>query len=207
MFIGEGQDWLEGEERAWEILSSLSPEGVCLKAEVDFDEPAGHYILPLFNEKVYISPKERRLWSDSKLADLVLNDLSRYSRLSALWYLIQAKDTPLSGNLVSPREVNGGLIFAQGSHVLPLDKLVVKYGSDVERLVKRGVSLGGEQLNYGDASVRLSPFPRVQVVLLIWKHDDEFPARAEILFDSTCSEYLPTDIIWSTAMMSIMVML
>jgi len=207
MLIGEGQDWLDGVEQAWKLLSSLSSEGVCLKAKADFDELAGHYILPLFNKKVYISPGERRIWGDSKLGDLVLNDLSHYSRLSTLWYLIQAKDIPLSGNLVSPREVNGGLIFAQGSHMLPLYRLVDKYGSDVERLVKKGVSLGGEQLNYGDASVRLFPFPRVPIVLLIWKHDEEFPARADILFDSTCSEHLPTDIIWSTAMMSIMVML
>ena len=207
MLIGEEQGWLDGVERAWEVLSSLSSEDVCLKAKADFDELNGHYILPLFNEKVYISLEERRVWGNSKLVDLVLNDLSHYSRLSALWYLIQAKDIPISGNLVSPREVNGGLIFAQGSHVLPLDRLVDKYGSDVKRLIKKGVSLGGEQLNYGDASIRLFPFPRVPVVLLIWKHDEEFPARADILFDSTCSEHLPTDIIWSTAMMSIMVML
>ncbi|MFC1864958.1 DUF3786 domain-containing protein [Chloroflexota bacterium] len=207
MLIGEGQDWLDGVEQAWVILSSLSSEDVCRQAKVGFDELAGHYILSLFNEKIYISPEERRVWGDSELADLVLNELSHYSILAALWYLIQAKDIPFSGNLVSPREVNGGLIFALGSHVLPLNGLVEKYGSDVESLVKRGVALGGEQLNYGDASVRLFPFPRVPLVLLIWKRDEEFHARADILFDSTCSEHLPTDIIWSTAMMSILVML
>jgi hypothetical protein len=62
-------------------------------------------------------------------------------------------------------------------------------------------------MDYGDTSVRLFPFPRVPVVLIIWKQDKEFPARADILLDSTCSEHLPTDIIWSTAMMSILTML
>ncbi|MFC1988953.1 DUF3786 domain-containing protein [Chloroflexota bacterium] len=207
MLIGEGQDWLDGVERAWEILTSLSPEGVCRKTKADFDELAGNYILPLFNEKIYISLKERRIWGYSKAADLVLNELSHYSTLAALWYLIQAKDIPLSSNLVSPRESNGGLIFTQGSHVLPLKRLVKKYDDSVEKLIKRGISLGGEQMDYGDASVRLFPFPRVPVVLLIWKCDEEFPAHADILFDSTCSEHLPADIIWSTAMMSILVML
>ena len=45
------------------------------------------------------------------------------------------------------------------------------------------------------------------MILLIWKEDDEFPARADMLFDSTCSEHLPTDIIWATAMISVLVML
>ena len=121
--------------------------------------------------------------------------------------MIHSKDIPLSGNLVNPREVSGGLIFTQGSHVLPLNRLVEKYGSDVEQFVNTGISLGGEQMTYGDASVRLFPFPRVPVVLIIWKHDKEFPARADILLDSTCSEHLSTDIIWSTAMMSILLML
>ena len=128
MLIGEGQAWLDGVQRAWEILSTLNPEGVCRKAKADFDELAGHYILALFNEKIYISPKERRVWGGSKVADFILNELSHYSRLSILWYLMQAKDIPLSGNLTSPKEVNGGLIFAQGSHMLPVDRLIEKYG-------------------------------------------------------------------------------
>ncbi|MFC1846579.1 DUF3786 domain-containing protein [Chloroflexota bacterium] len=207
MPIDENQNWLTGEEHAWEILTSLDPEEVCRRAKVAFNESAEYYILPLFNENMYISPIERRVWGDSKVTDLVLNEFAHYSKLSALWYLIQAHNIPLSGNLVSPREVNGGLIFTQGSHVLPLNRLVETYGNDIERFARRGVSLGGAQMNHGDTSIRIFPFPRIPVVLLFWKHNKEFPARTDILFDSTCSKHLPPDIVWSTAMMSILVML
>jgi hypothetical protein len=207
MLIGEEKDWLDGVERAWDVLTPLNPEGVCRRAKADFDESAGHYILPLFNEKAYVSIKERRIWGDSKISDLILNELSHYSILAVLWYLIQAKDINLSGNLINPREVKGGLMFTKGTHVLPLDKLVEKYNNDIEQFVNRGISLGGEVKNYGDASVRLFPFPRVPMVLIIWKYDKEFLSCADILLDSTCGEHLPTDIIWSTAMMSILLML
>ncbi len=207
MLIGEEKDWLDGVEQAWEVLTSLSTEGVCRKTKADFDESAGYYILRLFNEKAYVSIKERRIWGDSKISDLILNELSHYSVLAVLWYLVQAKDINLSGNLINPREVNGGLIFTQGTHELPLNRLVEKYSNDIEQFVNRGISLGGEQMNYGDVSVRLFPFPRVPVVFIIWKHNKEFPAHAHILLDSTCREHLPTDIIWSTAMMSILSML
>ena len=207
MLVGEGQEWLDGEERAWRILSQFGSEDVCRRAQVDFDERAGHYILSSFNENVYIAPKQRRIWGDSWIAGLVLDELSHYSRLSALWYLVQAKDISPSGNLINPREVSGGMIFAQGSHVLPVDRLVERYGNDVDEFLCRALAIGGERLNYGDCSVRLFPFPRVPVALVVWKGDEEFPARANILFDSTCSVHLPTDIIWSTAMMSILVML
>ena len=207
MLIGEGQDWLGGEEQAWQMLSQSAFIDVCRDAKADFDESSGHYALVMFNSKILISPGNRKIWGDSRAADLLLNKLPHYSRLSALRYLIEAKNIPLSGNLVNPREVNGGLIFSQGSHMLPLDKIVEKYKGNVKAFVQRGITLGGEQSDYGDASVRLFPFPRVPAVILIWKQDKEFPARADILFDSTCSQHLPTDIIWSTAMMSILVLL
>jgi len=206
MLIGEGQKWLDGVEQAWETLAPLHPDEVCRNTKAIYDKATGHYILPLFNEKVYVSPTERIIRGDSGIATLVLDELPHYSILATLWYLIQAKDIELSGNLVKPGEVGGGLIFTQGSYVLPLDRLKKRYGNSVEEFVEKGMSLAGETLEYGDAAIKLFPFPRVPVVLLIWKKDEEFPARADILFDSTCAEHLPTDILWSTAMISILVM-
>ena len=168
MLIGEGHDWLDGEERAWQILLKLDHITVCRNAKADFDESSSQYILPLFNTSIFVSPRERRIWGDSSLADLLLNKLAHYSRLSALWYMIQSKDIPLSGSLIKPREINGGLIFEKGSHVIPLDNLVQMYDNNVKGFVQRALKFGGEQLNYGDASVRLFPFPRVPVVFLIW---------------------------------------
>ena len=62
-------------------------------------------------------------------------------------------------------------------------------------------------MNYGDASVELLPLPRIPVTLILWLSDYEFPARADLLFDSTCEQRLPLDVIWSIAMMSVLVML
>jgi hypothetical protein len=43
--------------------------------------------------------------------------------------------------------------------------------------------------------------------LLLWKKDPEFTARAGLLFDSSARLHLPVDVIWSTAMMSLLAML
>jgi hypothetical protein len=207
MLIGEGQEWSSGESQAWEILSQFASDDVCRKANARFDELSGHYVLPMFNAKMSVSPRDRQIWGDSWLSSHLLTELPHYSRLSTLWYLIQAKDLPLSGNLINPREANGGLIFAQGSHMLPLDRIIEKYSQDIHGFLQRGSVLGAEPLQYGDASLKLFPFPRIPVTLVLWKDDEEFPARADILFDSTCSVHLPPDIIWSTAMMTTLLML
>ena len=207
MLVGEGQDWLDGEERAWNILAELDPADVSRRAKAPYDKSSEQYILPLFNTEISVSPKDRKMLGNSPTADFLLNNLSHYSRLSVLWYLIQVKALPLSRKLVNPGNMSDGQIFFKGSHELPLNKITEKYGSNIQGFLRRGIELGSVPFDYGDASLKLFPFLRVPVVLLLWKSDTEFPARADLLFDSTCSIHLPIDIIWSTAMMSMLVML
>ena len=97
-------------------------------------------------------------------------------------------------------------IFDRGSHALPLDKFAAKYGGDTAEFLKKGISLGGVHSNYGDASIKLYPFPKIPVLLMLWRKNEEFPANAVLLLDTACQRYLPTDIIWATAMVSVLVM-
>jgi hypothetical protein len=196
-----------GEDKAWKILKDIKPAVVCRNAMVSFDDAAGIYLLKSFGMDLSVAPENKSIYSEAPYADLLLNRLGYFSRLSIPFYLTSAMDIPLTGRLVQPVNVKGGNIFFRGTHVLPLDKLALKYGNDKAGFLKRGTDLGGMQMNYGDASVKLFPFPRLPVVLILWQEDDEFPSRADILFDSTCEFHLALDILWSTAMESLLIML
>lgn len=196
-----------GEEKAWKILRDLASADVCRNAMVGFDEESGTYLLKSFGMDIYIEPENERIYSDSPGSELLLKRLGYFSQLSILWYMVSAMDIPLSGKLVQPINLKGGNIFFRGTHVLPLDKLASKYSKDVEDFLRRGRELDGIALHYGDASVQLSPFPRIPVVIILWKDDEEFPPRADILFDSTCEFHLALDILWSTAMKSLLIMM
>lgn len=207
MVIGKEREWTYSEEQAWHKLVLSVPAEVCRRTGACFDEYSGAYILNVFNASIAIHPGHREIRGTGDLCNMLLGQLSHYSCLSMLWYLVQAQDISPSGNLINPRELAGGLIFGRGSHALPLDKLAAKYSGDTAAFLKKGVSLGGECPDYGDASIKLYPFPRVPVLLVLWQKDEEFPANAVLLLDATCSRYMPTDIIWATAMLSVLVML
>jgi len=196
-----------GEDKAWQILRELTPEQVCRKAMVKYDAVSGAYLLKSFGMDIYVDPGKARIHSDAPEAGLLLDRLGYFSKLSILFYLTSAMDIPLSGRLVQPANLRGGQIFFRGTHVLPLDKVALKYGSDAKSFIKRGADLGGAQMSYGDASLQLFPFPRIPVVIILWLEDEEFPARADLLFDSTCEFHLALDILWSTAMKSLLIML
>ena len=62
MYIGEGQDWLDGIGQGWETLRRLSPDDVCTKAKANFDKYNGCYILPFYHQKVSVSPEEKSVF-------------------------------------------------------------------------------------------------------------------------------------------------
>ncbi len=196
-----------GEEKAWEILATLKPEDVCRTAVVSYDHSSGHYMLRSFGMDFTVSPADRSISSSAAGSDVLLRKLGYFFRLSALWYLAGAKEIACTERPVKLQDIPGGDAFTRGSHVLPLEPVPAKYGRDKAGFLEKGTSLGGEPVRLGDAAVRLYPLPRVPVIVSLWLEDEEFPARVDLLLDSTCCLQLQPDIIWSVAMMSLLVML
>jgi hypothetical protein len=196
-----------GEDKAWEILATLDPDGVCRAAAVSYDRATEQYIVKSLGMDFLVAAKDRTITSTAPGSEVLLQRLGYFFKLSILWYLVSSKDITFTGRLVKLQNVKGGEIFTRGSHILPLDKVARKFGKDKEGFLKKGTSLGGEPMKYGDASVKLYPFPRVPAILTLWLEDEEFPARTDLMFDSTCTMQLATDIIWSIAMMCVLVML
>ncbi len=199
---------VHGEGKAWEILSLQSPEDVCKRSLASYDRVSGLYEIKSFGIDFKVSPSEKRIFSSAPESSLFLETLKDFFRLSVLWYMTSAKDIPFTGRLIRPLDVKGGQRFFAGTHVLPLNDLAGKYGGDREGFLKRGREFGAGVLSHGDASIRLFPLPRVPVTLILWVEDEEFPARVDLLFDSTCDLQISlSDLIWSVAMMSCLVML
>ena len=191
---------IPGEDQSWAKLATLDPAEVCRRASARFDERTGTYLLESFGCDISVSPRERKISSSSpEVADL----LGRVdATLTYVWYLASAHSLPLSGKLVRPDSLPGGQIFQVGTHVLPLEPLAEKYARAPEAFVETGKRWGGEVLDYRDASVRLWPLPSVPTTLILRTADEEFPSLVNLLLDSSCRFQLPTDIIWSTCMMS-----
>ncbi|GAI27680.1 unnamed protein product, partial [marine sediment metagenome] len=53
--------------------------------------------------------------------------------------------------------------------------------------------LGSHKADYGDVAVTINAFNYVPITLVLWRGDEEFNPEGNILFDSTISDYLPTE--------------
>jgi hypothetical protein len=196
---------LSGEDQAWAKLVTLEPAKVCRRATAHFDERTETYTLTSYGCDISISPKDKKIFSSSPKGNVLLNKLD--SALTLLWYLASAHSLPLSGKLINPESLPGGQIFVKGTHVLPLAQLAEQYARAPEEFIESGKIWGGETLDYGDAALQLWPLPQVPTTLILRTADEEFPAQVNLLLDSNCEFQLPTDVIWTTCMMSAMILL
>jgi hypothetical protein len=198
---------ISGEDKAWEIVAGLLPDDVCRRTGAQYNERSKLYILPAFGTLFSIDPQKKVIMSLEPRGELFLTRLRYFFVLSLLWYLVKAADVTPLDKLVKPTGMTGGDIFFRGSHVLPLESVAKKYAHDRRAFSERGLLHGGRAVEYGDAAIELTPFPKVPVTVILWLADDEWEARADLLFDSTALNHLPIDVLWSVAMMSVLIFL
>jgi len=193
--------------KAWELLAASDPATVSGRAAVGFDPVPGCYLLASFGRHFTVHPGDRRILNLEPEGEAFLKRDEYFFRLTVLWYLVKASPALPSGKLVNPAALPGGEIFLRGTHVLPLDALAAKYATRPREFLAAGAALGGKQVAHGDAAIVLFPLPKVPTTVILWTEDDEFPARADLLFDATCTAHLPLDILWSIAMLSVQALL
>jgi len=111
-------------------------------------------------------------------------------KILILHYLTSVKGTPLANKLITFKQLPGGdsrfPLFSQ----LTVTPLLNHFGKEPELLINAAAKLGGHKAGYGDVSVTINAFPRVPIILILWRGDDEFPPRGSIIFDSSISDYL-----------------
>jgi hypothetical protein len=120
-------------------------------------------------------------------------EVSLKDRILMLHYLITAKGTPATGKLIAFRQVPGGLFEHASFSREVLTPLLDRFGKEPQRLVDAAGDLGGAEAGYGDVAVSIKAFPKVSVVIVLWRGDNEFAPNASILFDSTVTDYLATE--------------
>jgi len=115
------------------------------------------------------------------------------TRVLLLHYLIRAKGTPLSGTMITFKELPEGASYFPTFAKRTIAPLTGNFGKEPQRLVSVARVLDGRKADYGDVAVAVSAFRYVPLVLVLWRGDSEFAPSASILFDATVTDYLPTE--------------
>jgi len=108
-------------------------------------------------------------------------------------YFTRASGTPLTGKLITYKELHDGLNYFAVFHKRAIQPFVTFFGNNPEELVTTAEIFNGQRADYGDIAIVIEAFSRVPVTIALWRGDNEFGPEGSILFDSTVSEYLTND--------------
>jgi hypothetical protein len=120
-------------------------------------------------------------------------DVPIKDKILILDYFTRAKGTPLTGNLITYKELHDGINYFSVFASRTINHIVSYFGERPERLPECAAIFGGRKAEPGDVSVTIDAFPRVPITIVIWRGDSEFAPEGSILFDSTVADYLSND--------------
>ena len=186
-------------EGLWQQLAELDPELTAKRAKCRYTADRGQYVLSFLNKEYVIDVGGHKIFPH----DHQQQEVGFLEQLCLLAYLIGAKDLPLADKLVRPESLPGGQFFFRGFHSLPTKKLETAFGQCPERLCEIAERFGAERCEFGDASIKLYLLPRIPVTIVIWTADDQFQARASVLFDRTAADHLLLDALLTAANLAV----
>lgn len=190
---------VEQAHQAWE--TSMARQLDALRQDLVPQNPAA---LAVRVGAVYLPPVMRlHYWNKSVL--ISWPDLQAVEELSGkpcsifdtsllLYYLKIADGAPLADRWVSFRELPGGGFYHQAFQGYSGDRLARSLGAMPERYEQAARALDGLKLTgLSGLAYRFLPLPRFPLAALLWPGDEEFAARAAILFDAHACNYMIID--------------
>jgi hypothetical protein len=169
-------------------LQSTNPKEMAQRALAKWGEN-GQIFLKFFNENYAFTYPEGIIARSPES----VNESIETVRILLLHYLIGAKDIPLSGKLIPFRNLSGAVSFEKAFSERAVEPVAKNFCSNPEGFRKAAENVGGKALEAGDLSYSIMIFPRIPIYYVLWLGDDEVQGSANILFDSTANQHLPTE--------------
>jgi hypothetical protein len=176
----------------WEALKKRDIEELCRLSLASLKPPRG-LLLPFFNRSILVDLESGTLreqvadrWQpvDYPLLELVIQV-----------YLLNVTEAQLTGERVSVRDLKDAHFF-QGPHALKTMPLLEIFGRNPDGFAAAATSLGAAKLELADVAFMFLPLPKIPVIYLLWKGDEEFEANMTVLFDRSIERHLTADAIW-----------
>jgi hypothetical protein len=130
---------------------------------------------------------------DGVIHGLVGQPCTPDKEVTLLYYLTHGDGSTVAGRWVSFHDLPNGMFYSQAFQGYSGNRLARSFVNNVEAFEQAAISLGGQRIEGGDAMYAFWPLPRIGLAAQYWRGDDEFAARASILFDAVASRYLTTD--------------
>lgn len=180
--------WQSAVTLAVEALLQADPEERCARSGAVWHPAQSVIEVGLLGQVYRVAVPEYEVTDPADGAPVPLTE-----QILILHYLRTATGAPLAGQWIGFEQVPGGDLYLGNFRARSVDRLVRVFGGREADLVAAASAISGRPAGLGDVSVRLEALPRVPLVLVLWRGDDEFPPTGNLLFDAVVTQYLPVE--------------
>jgi len=143
--------------------------------------------LKMWGEEVNIAAPDYICKNQGKTA------LELPSQALILYYLVTADGILRDQDWISFSDLPDGRFYAQAFQGYTGNELGRRFKDDLANFVEAADIAGGRARPLGDAAFAFELFPRVSLLVVAWKGDEDFPSSYQVLFSGSTPHYLPTD--------------
>ena len=130
---------------------------------------------------------------DGRISGDRAGGLTQSEEALLLQYLSQACGATLADRWMAFAELPHGMLHDAPFRAVAIEPLVKIFEQQPQLLIRVAGQLGGHEIKLaGDICVVIPVFPRITVAVSLWLGDEEFPTKANILFDAAAPKYLST---------------
>jgi len=121
------------------------------------------------------------------------------TQILILDYLTWAKNerpsdgTQRSNHWIGFQELPGGAFYVVAFRSYTSNALVTELDGDTDRFRHACEGFHGKLFSLGDIAASFRALPTIELAVVWWAGDDEFPAQANVLFDCMAANALPID--------------
>jgi hypothetical protein len=120
-------------------------------------------------------------------------EINPYEQVLVLHYLASSDPVPSPSEPITFTEVPSGEFYGSAFDRRAKIPLLAAFGEDPERALACAAPFGGTRADHGDLAVSVRAFPHVEIILVFWKGDDEFPPDVKLLLSSSIASFLSTE--------------
>ncbi len=169
-----------------EKLKTLSPEFILSNPGVIFDETQKVFKVNLLGDIHTVSYPSGEVDEGDTNMKYALKTL-------ILRYLITGKNIESTGKMINYRDVQDGNLYYQNFYGRCLLRLAKTFKNKFDMLATAMEKLGAEHLDLGDLSYRVKFLPNIDLEVIMYAQDEEFPASAQILFSDNVPFYFTAE--------------
>lgn len=170
-------------EHYLEAFRKADPMEIAERCGVPYDENKGVFSIRLMGVNYTVAwPSYDIQHEEEERIGYYPLETRANARILLLRFLTEGGAAPTTGKFLTYREVPWGEVYFKQFQGRCLFRLAFGFGNKLQVFRQIMERVGASPIGSGDAGYDLEFMPGLQVRLILWEGDDEFPPSAQILF-------------------------